>query len=106
MKEEYFFHDTRLGISVPSLQKDWDDYGERTQQSILLLWEGVRGRIPDRISTIEEEISHILTEMSNEHDFKRTCRLNAEIADLASIITDLLIWYRKQELFMDNKVLV
>jgi hypothetical protein len=103
--EEYFFHDTRLGIPIPSLQKDWDHYCERTQQSILLFWEGIRGRIPEQISLIEEEISHKLTEMSDEHDFKRTCRLNAEIAELASIITDLLIWYRKQELHMDNKVL-
>ena len=102
--EKYFSHDTRLGISIPSLQKDWEHYCDRTQQSILFLWEGIRGNIPGRISFIEREITDKLTEMSNEHDFKRSCRLNNEIAELASIITDLWIWYSTHDHFIDRKL--
>jgi hypothetical protein len=104
--EDYFSLDTRLGIPIPSPQKDLDHYCEKTQHAILLYWEGIRGRIPDRISLIEEEITNKLTEMSNEHDFKRTCHLNNEIAELASIINDLWIWYRKHEPITDRKLYV
>lgn len=104
MMEEYFSHDNRLGIPIPSLQKDWKQYNVKTQQSILLFWENIRGNIPDRISLLEKEITHKLAELSDEHDFMRSCRLNNEIAELASIINDLWIWYRTHEEIYDLKV--
>lgn len=97
MLKEYFLYDSRLGISVPSLQKDLDQYSQKSQQSILFRWERIRGRIPDRISELEQEITQKLTELSDEHDFMRSCRLNNEIAELASIINDLWIWYRTHD---------
>jgi hypothetical protein len=32
--------------------------------------------------------------LRDELNFKRSCELNSEIAELASIINDLQIWYR------------
>ncbi|OQP01541.1 hypothetical protein B1689_04345, partial [Geobacillus sp. 44C] len=36
-------------------------------------------------------------QLSDENDFERSCRLNSEIAELASIINDLWIWYRMNQ---------
>ncbi|AIE61025.1 hypothetical protein [Bacillus methanolicus] len=94
---EYFTEDKRLGIPVPSLTKDWDEYSRETQQSILLYWEKIRGRIPDRIAELESIINKKQAELSDESDFKRSCQLNSEIADLASIINDLWLWYRTNQ---------
>jgi hypothetical protein len=95
--EGYFLHDDRLGIPVPALEKDWNEYNMMTQQEILFHWENIRGQIPDRIASLEMEIDHKLTELSNENDFMHSCRLNNEIAELASVINDLWIWYRTSE---------
>lgn len=102
--EEYFSLDSRLGIPLPSLQKDWVQYSTKTQQSILLFWEKIRGNIPDRISVLEKEINKKLSELADENDFMRSCRLNNEIAELASIINDLWIWFRTYEEIYDCKV--
>lgn len=104
MVDLYFSHDDRLGIHVPSLNKDWHEYHPKTQHSILLLWESIRGRIPDRIASLEKEINKKLDELSDENDFNLSCKLNHEIADLASIINDLWIWYRTSEDANDNKL--
>ncbi|EIJ79264.1 hypothetical protein PB1_16944 [Bacillus methanolicus PB1] len=94
---EYFTEDKRLGIPVPDLSKDWDEYSRETQQSILFHWEKIRGRIPDRIAELESIINKKQAELSDESDFKRSCQLNSEIADLASIINDLWLWYRTDQ---------
>ncbi|PLR98142.1 ABC transporter C-terminal domain-containing protein [Bacillus sp. T33-2] len=95
--EQYFKYDDRLGIPVPVLNMDWDQYNYETRQSILLDWEKIRGRIPDRIAEVEAEINSKQAELSDESDFKRSCRLNTEIAELASIINDLWLWYRTNQ---------
>ncbi|MEQ2527013.1 hypothetical protein EKG37_15040 [Robertmurraya yapensis] len=94
---EHFINDERLGIAIPRLHLDWDEYSEETQQSILLRWEIIRGRIPDRIAEIEGVINKKQDELSDEADFVRSCRLNSEIADLASVINDLWLWYRTNQ---------
>jgi hypothetical protein len=91
---EYFTEDKRLGIPVPDLSKDWDEYSWETQQTILFHWEKIRGTIPDRIAELESIINRKQSELSDESDFNRSCQLNSEIADLASIINDLWLWYR------------
>jgi hypothetical protein len=95
--EQYFIYDKRLGIPVPKLEKDWEDYSEDEQQTILLQWEHIRGTIPDRIAELEKMINEKQDELSDESDFERSCRLNSEIAELASVINDLWIWYRMNQ---------
>lgn len=92
--DEYFHYSERLGIPIPNLELDWDEYSIDTQQSILLQWEKIRGTIPDRIADLEKEINEKQASLDNESDFDRSCTLNAEIAELASIINDLWIWFR------------
>lgn len=95
--QEYFFFDSRLGIHIPDLKLDWDLYNKEAQHSILFFWEKVRGSIPDRIAKLEETINLKQDLLSNESDFPRSCELNSEICELASIINDLWIWYRANQ---------
>ncbi|MCF6138220.1 hypothetical protein [Pseudalkalibacillus berkeleyi] len=94
----YSFHrDDRLGICLPVLNEPWERYSLETQEIILSKWESIRGRIPDRIKEIEQGINTKQLQLNNEENFERSCQLNSDIAELASIINDLWIWYR-----MDN----
>jgi hypothetical protein len=94
---DHFYFDERLGIPVPDLRVEWDEYSKEVQQYILLHWEQIRGSIPDRIAELEQEINRKQDKLSDENDFPRSCRLNTEIADLASIINDLWLWYRADQ---------
>jgi hypothetical protein len=89
-----FIFDDRLGIHLPNLERDWEEYSTEEQEQILFQWEKIRGKIPDRIAELEKEINKKQAELGEEFDFNRSCLLNSEIADLASIINDLWIWYR------------
>ncbi|PYZ93756.1 hypothetical protein CR194_11420 [Salipaludibacillus keqinensis] len=89
-----FIYDSRLGIPVPELKKPWEDLDPQNQSEILAKWEEVRGDIPDRIKIIEESINELQAQLYRESDFNRSCQINSDIAELASIINDLWIWYR------------
>ncbi|AEV20405.1 hypothetical protein GTCCBUS3UF5_31030 [Geobacillus thermoleovorans CCB_US3_UF5] len=89
-----FIDDKRLGIRLPHLDKPWEDYSPNEQEAILLEWETIRGLIPDRIAELEREINEKQDALGQEADFARSCQLNADIAELASIVNDLWIWYR------------
>lgn len=93
----HFIFNKRLGILVPDITVDWDQHSKETQQYILFHWEQNRGSIPDRIAELEQEINQKQAELSDESDFPRSCQLNSEIADLASIINDLWLWYRSNQ---------
>lgn len=95
--EEFFMHDDRLGISLPVFDREWTELSTDEQYSVLLYWEKIRGRIPDRIAELEQTINHKQAELSDEINFSRSCALNSEIAELASIINDLWLWYRKNQ---------
>ncbi|PGY09997.1 hypothetical protein SAMN05444673_5370 [Bacillus sp. OV166] len=95
--KEYFSFDDRLGIELPDLTMELADYSIETQEEILLYWEQVRGSIPDRIGELEIQINQKQALLSNESNFPRSCQLNTEIAELASIINDLWLWYRANE---------
>ncbi|WP_066258141.1 hypothetical protein [Neobacillus drentensis] len=95
MKENFTFDD-RLGILIPDL-KDLSDFSLKDQEEILLNWEQIRGSIPDRIRDLEIQINQKQALLSNESNFPRSCKLNSEIAELASIINDLWLWYRANE---------
>jgi hypothetical protein len=95
--KEYFSFDDRLGIQLPDLTMELADFSIETQEKILLYWEQVRGSIPDRIGELEIQINQKQALLSNESNFPRSCQLNTEIAELASIINDLWLWYRANE---------
>ena len=96
MKDHFSFNQ-RLGIFLTDLTVDWDQHSKDTQQDILFHWEQIRGSIPDRIVDLEDQINHKQAELSDESDFIRSCQLNKEIAELASIINDLWLWYRANQ---------
>jgi hypothetical protein len=92
-----FEMDPRLGIELPALGQDWSEIRADEQSVILEYWERVRGRIPDRIKQLEKIIMAKQAELNRETEFGVCCRLNTEIAELASIITDLHLWYRSNQ---------
>jgi hypothetical protein len=92
-----FIHDERLGIPLPNLYLDWDDYTSEERADILLEWETIRAAIPNRILHLEAIIIEKTQQMSEEDNFIRSCDLNCEIHELASLINDLNIWFRIQQ---------
>jgi len=87
----------RLGISLPALGQDWEALSRSQQEAVLARWEDERGRIPDRIKRLEEQINVRQDALYQEEDFIASCRLNDDIAELASRINDLQIWFRTQQ---------
>lgn len=93
----WFKYNERLGIHLPNMKDQWEDYSLSDQEMILDTWEKIRGKIPDRISDIETDIEIKQLALYNESNFERSCVLNSEISELASQINDLWIWYRRGE---------
>ncbi|MED4602491.1 hypothetical protein P9314_17635 [Paenibacillus validus] len=91
---DVFVWDERLGIPLPQLKKDFEDYSKREQAELLLRWEEIRGTIPDRVKQIERIIIVKQDQLNVEDDFATSCRLNSEIAELASTINELHLWFR------------
>jgi dynactin complex subunit len=89
-----FVYDERLGIPLPELYQEWEMFSEEERSVILREWEEIRGRIPDRIKALEQSITAKQNRLNEEDNFAVSCRLNTEIAELASRITDLHLWYR------------
>lgn len=100
----FFTYNSRLGIPLPVIRSEWEKYEITTQQSILVEWERIRGRIPDRIKEVEDLINKKQEQLNHEEDFKLSCQLNNDIADLASVINDLWIWYRTNQNVSREKV--
>lgn len=90
-------HDDRLGIPLPNLTMSFEDYSLKEQQAIIVEWESIRGRIPDRIAELEDMINRKLHELGEENNFDLSCKLNSEISELASIINELWLWYRMNQ---------
>lgn len=90
----FFQFDERLGIELPALEQEWETYSPRDRSELLLYWEQIRGTIPDRIHKLEAVIIRKQHQLDHEDDFPTSCRLNSEIADLASTINDLHLWFR------------
>lgn len=105
MTVQLFMHDKRLGIPVPTFLDNLNDLSEETRNSVLYQWEVIRGTIPDRIAELEKEINVKQKQLSEETDFDTSCQLNEEISELASIINDLWIWFRKNEVSSASKPL-
>jgi hypothetical protein len=92
-----FVWSERHGIPVPQLTRDWERYDRESQIRILTKWEHIRGSIPDHVKRFEEVIKVKQNELFEEDDFVASCGINSDIADLASRINDLLIWFRTQQ---------
>ncbi|RKN85001.1 hypothetical protein [Paenibacillus ginsengarvi] len=92
-----FVFDERLGIELPRLHEDWAALTEAERAALLHDWEQIRGRIPDRIMQLERTIIQKQNQLNTEDDFPRSCRLNTEIAEIASCITDLHLWFRADQ---------
>lgn len=103
MSEIHFQMDERLGIRIPQLLSPWELMGEQERSDILMQWENIRGAIPDRIFALERVIIIKQDQLFDEDDFERSCQLNSEIAELASRINDLNLWYRTDQ-HMDVKL--
>jgi hypothetical protein len=89
-----FVYDSRLQISLPRFHIAWDELDQDRQAQILRSWEETRGDIPDRVKELEIVINEKQAALTEELNFERSCDLNSEIAELASIINDLWIWFR------------
>jgi hypothetical protein len=99
-----FVYSERLGIPVPRLAAEWDELSLDMQAAVLERWELIRGVIPDRVIRLEAQIRVKQDQLFEEDDFVASCRLNGDIADLASRINDLHIWFRtQQDLDIDTK---
>ncbi|MEH7462155.1 radical SAM protein [Bacillus thuringiensis] len=101
--KQYFTYNEHLGIEIPDLQEEWDEIPTTVQHALLLKWEQIRGKIPDRIQELEQTINTKQHKLNNEENFELSCKLNTEIADLASIINDLWLWYRLTQNVFEGK---
>ncbi|MBD8498667.1 hypothetical protein IFO66_10180 [Paenibacillus sp. CAU 1523] len=97
MERYRFDWNERLQIHTPVLLCEWEQLSIHEQNSLLMSWEVFRGRIPDRIFELERVIIVKQQALYEEDCFEESCRLNSEIAELASAINDLHIWYRTQQ---------
>lgn len=95
--EAQFALDGRLGIPLPRFGVPWEEMNALERAGVVERWELIRGRIPDAIMAREARIRRLLDELFEEEDFVRCCSLNDEIAEAASVIHDLQIWYRTQQ---------
>lgn len=104
--QSVFQYDARLGIAIPLLNKDWESLSIEEQEEILWEWETIREAIPDRIKELEALIVKKQKELDSEEDFYKSCNLNTEISELASVINDLHLWFRLDQDLTDRKSVV
>ncbi|MGZ4032367.1 MAG: hypothetical protein ACXVDJ_08160 [Tumebacillaceae bacterium] len=87
-----FVHDERLGIALPVLTHDWLLYSQEQQEAMIVRWEAIRARIPDRVKVLEEVIDRHQLAISQEDDWDQVVAHYEEVYRIASIINDLNIW--------------
>ncbi len=92
--DRWFRFDERLGIKLPHIDVEWVTLSAQERSDILLNWEQIRGKIPFLISKLETAIIEKQQQLDREDNFPQSCSLNSEIAQLASRINDLHIWFR------------
>ncbi|TFE30887.1 hypothetical protein E2980_02905 [Cohnella luojiensis] len=100
--DSQFEYSERHGIAIPCLDSDWNELSLVHRTAILAKWEMIRGSIPDQIMRFEAKIRIRQQQLFEEDDFAESCRINGDIADLASRINDLNIWFRTQQDLEDN----
>jgi hypothetical protein len=94
---QWFIYDERLGIELPRLKQEWHVYSNAEREALITQWEQIRGSIPDKIKKFEHVINQKQAQLNNETDFVKSCQLNSDIAEYASRINDLHIWFRMNQ---------
>ncbi|MHA6483654.1 hypothetical protein ACX1C1_17335 [Paenibacillus sp. strain BS8-2] len=94
---DIFLWNDRLHLHIPVITQDWEHFSLEQRTEIIGRWELIRGSIPERIKEFEVIINRIQSELDEEENFERCCELTYEIADFASRINDLQIWYRNDQ---------
>jgi hypothetical protein len=97
VKRYEFLYNKRLGIELPVFHTPWEDLETEEQQKLLYKWEQVRAQIPDQVKYFEALIKERELKLQIEDDNETFCRLSMEIADYASRVIDLNLWFRTQE---------
>lgn len=97
MEPYTFKYDERLTIELPQFQLEWFAYSAKEREAIVTRWEYIRGMIPDKIKHFERLINIKQEQLNTESHFPTSCSLNWEIAELASRINDLHLWFRKNQ---------
>lgn len=92
-----FVWNCRLGIRLPRLRLEWAAYTKHERECILVQWEEIRGTIPQRIYELECRIRTEQERLYEEEDFEASCTINSRIAEFASRINDLHIWFRMNQ---------
>jgi hypothetical protein len=104
MMETYSFeYNERLNIELPQLHLEWSAYSELERVDIVTRWEQIRGTIPERIKQFECMINVKQEQLNKENHFPTSCAINWEIAELASRINDLHLWFRTNQEIEDQK---
>ena len=93
----YFQYDARLGIEIPVLEVSGNHYPPVCELIFYYIGNKFAVQLPDRIMKLEATIIYKQNQLDKEDDFPTSCRLNSEIADLASIINDLHLWFRANQ---------
>ncbi len=96
--ERFFTYDNRLGIKIPALEREWTFYSEKSSAGYppnMGIHSGTDSR--QKFNLLEKSINQKQAALEDETNFIRSCELNSEIGELASIINDLWIWYRTNE---------
>lgn len=102
--DSWFCYDERLGLALPSINVEWETLPAEERSQILYAWEQIRGTIPQLITNLEVQIIAKQNELDHEDNFLLSCRLNSEIARIASQINDLHLWFRvHQEIDMTSR---
>lgn len=104
MEPYTFEYDERLNIEIPQLNLEWSDYSKSEREAIVTRWEHIRGFIPERIKQFEQMINFKQDQLNTEESFSTSCALTWEIAELASRINDLHLWFRTNQEIEDSKL--
>ncbi|MEX2415627.1 MAG: hypothetical protein WD424_05740 [Paenibacillaceae bacterium] len=103
MQPYTFKYDERLDIELPQLHMEWSEYSMDEREAIVTQWEHIRGTIPERIKQFEQMINIKQDQLNREFHFPTSCTINWEIAELASRINDLHLWFRMNQEIDEGK---
>lgn len=90
----FFHHDERLSIPLPSFPQPFEEMAPTEQESVIVTWESIRARIPDRIQELEKMIEFHLENIRETEDWEQIILWFDEISDIASRIAELNTWQR------------
>lgn len=104
MEPYTFEYNERLNIDLPQLHMEWSEYSMMEKEAIITRWEHIRGTIPEQIKQFEQMINIKQEQLNKESHFPTSCSINWEIAELASKINDLHLWFRKNQEIDERKL--